>query len=62
VLNKLGIQTASFIAILSAAGLSVGLALQGFRQILEPVFCLLFLDHLLSEMFAYTTINNWLRG
>ena len=28
-LNKLGIQTASFIAILGAAGLAVGLALQG---------------------------------
>ena len=28
-LNQLGIQTASFIAVLGAAGLSVGLALQG---------------------------------
>jgi small conductance mechanosensitive channel len=28
-LNKLGIQTASFIAVLGAAGLAIGLALQG---------------------------------
>ena len=40
-LNKLGVETGSFIAVVGAASLAVGLALQGRWLILLPVFMLI---------------------
>ena len=37
-LNKLGVATTSFVAVIGAAGLAIGFALQGSYQILQPEF------------------------
>jgi small conductance mechanosensitive channel len=37
-LSKLGVQTTSFVAVIGAAGLAIGLALQGSLRILPPGF------------------------
>ena len=45
-INKLGVQTASFVAVIGAAGLAVGLALQGSPRTLQRVSCSFYSNHL----------------